>query len=335
MDNGIVLSSRVRLARNYASIPFRARASAEQAEVVVNRAVRVLHELPETFTLYSMRDMQRREKQRLVEEHLISMDMARVDERGAALVRTDKKVSVMVNEEDHLRIQAFADGQNLKQAADMAFETEEALQKDDKFAFDAVLGYLTACPTNTGTGLRASVMLHLPLLTQEKQMGKVSQLAAKLGLTLRGIYGEGSQALGNLYQLSNQVTLGRTEDEIIEAVGAVSRQLVEMEQAAREKSMEKESVALTDQVFRGYGLLRCARRMSLKEFMVHWSNLRLGAALSLLPADIQTADALLVGAQPAHLGADDASGDAQSLDIMRATYVRHQLEAGHGDIRTI
>lgn len=219
----IVISSRVRLARNYADIPFRPKASEEQGEECIRRTLDALREVPETYRFVQLRSADALEKMALVESHLISPDLAEHDAEGAALIRRDDRVSVMLNEEDHLRIQAFGSGEQLQQAAEDAFAVENVLQRRLSFAFDRQLGYLTACPTNIGTGLRASVMLHLPMLTILKQMGKVNQLASKLGLTIRGIYGEGSEAQGYLYQLSNQVTLGRTEQEILEAVQAVAR----------------------------------------------------------------------------------------------------------------
>lgn len=321
----IVVSSRVRLARNLEDIPFRSKISADQADECVQRTLDALRDLPQAYSFLPLRGMEENEKKALVEAHLISPDLVEHGENGAVLLRDDEKAAIMMNEEDHLRIQGFASGENLKTAADTAFFIEDTLQKHLSFAFDPQLGYLTACPTNTGTGLRASVMLHLPMLTLLKQMGKVNQLAAKLGLTLRGIYGEGSEAQGNLYQLSNQVTLGRTEQEIIQAVTATARQMAEMERVFRERAWEKDPVAFEDQLFRSYGLLTNARRMPIKEFMAHWSNLRLGAAMGKLPVPLPTCDALLTSAQPAHVrkaagkSLTDPEADAFRSRIIRKT----------------
>lgn len=325
----IVVSSRVRLARNYEDLPFRNRISPEQGEECVQRTLNALRDLPEAYTFLPLRGMKETERRALVEAHLISPDLLGHEDRGAVLIRQDEKISVMMNEEDHLRIQAFAPGDQLGEAAENAFCIEDALQRRLSFAFDSQLGYLTACPTNTGTGMRASVMLHLPMLTLLKQMGKVNQLAAKLGLTIRGIYGEGSEALGNLYQLSNQVTLGRTEGEILEAVTAVARQMAGMEEVFREKTWEKDSLAFEDQLYRSYGLAAYARRMTIKEFMVHWSNLRLGAAMKKLPLTVETCDALLTAAQPAHV--QQAAGEGlgpKELDEKRGEIVRRAVNGG-------
>ena len=319
----IVVSSRVRLARNYEDLPFLARMTAEQSEQCVQRTLDALRTLPQPYTFLSLRGMEENEKKALMEAHMISPDLMEHAETGAVLIRGDEKISIMMNEEDHLRIQGISAGDNLTESAENAFAIDDLLQTQLSFAFDAQWGYLTACPTNTGTGMRASVMLHLPMLTLLKQMGKVNQLAAKLGLTIRGIYGEGSEAQGNLYQLSNQVTLGRTEKEIMDAVSVTARQIAEMERVFRQKAMDKDMVAFEDSLFRSWGLLCNARRMPIKEFMAHWSNLRMGAALNKLPVSLAVCDRLLTQAQPAHvqksLGAvlNDREADARRSQIIR------------------
>lgn len=164
-------------------------------------------------------------------------------------------------------------GNHLSEAAEEAFRAEEILEGSGEFSFDPQLGYLTSCPTNTGTGLRASLMLHLPMLTRFKQMGNVNQSVAKLGLTMRGIYGEGSEALGDLYQVSNQITLGRREEDIIDAVTAVGKQLIDMESKLRERCRTQQKAEVEDTLWRSYGALRYAVLMNEKEFMQHWSNL--------------------------------------------------------------
>ena len=324
----IVVSSRVRLARNYEDLPFRSKITPEQAEECVQRTLDALRQLPQAYAFLPLRGMEANEKKALMEAHLISPDLMEHEESGAVLLRDDEKIAVMMNEEDHLRIQGFAAGEGLSAAAEEAFSIDDALQEQLSFAFDPQLGYLTACPTNTGTGLRASVMLHLPMLTLLKQMGKVNQLAAKLGLTLRGIYGEGSEAQGNLYQLSNQVTLGRTEQEILQAVTATARQMAEMERVFRARAWDKDALAFEDQLFRSFGLLTNARRMSLKEFMAHWSNLRLGSAMGKLPVTPEACDSLLTAAQPAHVQkAAGAALDENEVNAFRSTIIRKALHS--------
>lgn len=297
----VIVSGRVRLARNYHDLPFSTLKAPENALLCISRAQEAMNGQEDEYTLYRMEEMPQVERLKLVERHLISRDLLKHTETGAALIRSDRRVSIMINEEDHLRIQSIVNGFDLPQAAEEAFEAEEALESICSFSFDSQLGYLTSCPTNTGTGMRASLMMHLPLLTRCKQMGNVYQNVAKLGLTIRGIYGEGSEALGDLYQVSNQVTLGRTEDEIIEAVTGVGRQLFGMEEALRERSLKEKPSEWKDALWRSYALLRYAVRMDEKEFMQHWSHLRLGVSLGIFPLSFSVTDELLTIAQNAHV----------------------------------
>ena len=327
----VVVSSRVRLARNYEDLPFSSVQSDAIAQMCVDRAVNALAAEPKdtsVYALYKMADLSSRERMSLVESHLISRDLMQNSQTGAVLIRDDQTICLMINEEDHLRLQSLQPGQQLQKAAERAYEVEDALQRHIAFAFDGQLGYLTACPTNTGTGMRASLMLHLPLLTMFKQMGNVSTSVSKLGLTIRGIYGEGSEALGNLYQVSNQVTLGRTEAEIIEAVVGVGRQIIDMERNLQKRASAGDNTALEDQVYRSLGALQYARRMDLQEFMQHWSNLRLGCALDLLPMELKTADELLPEAQDAHImKIANKTLKGRELDIARSRYIRHKLQS--------
>ncbi len=296
----VIVSGRVRLARNYHDLPFSTQKKPENALLCTARAREALEALEQEYTLYQLNAMSQLDRMKLVERHLISRDLLKNAEIGAALIRSDRHVSVMINEEDHLRIQAIGDGLSLTETAQEAFEAEEALEDVCTFSFDPQLGYLTSCPTNTGTGMRASLMMHLPMLTRYKQMGNINQSIAKLGLTIRGIYGEGSEALGDLYQVSNQVTLGRTEEEIIDAVTAVGKKMIDMEQALRQRAMKEKYVELTDALWRSYGLLRYARQMDEKELMQHWSHLRLGASLEVFSTPLGAVDELLTVAQNAH-----------------------------------
>ncbi|MDD3411878.1 MAG: ATP--guanido phosphotransferase, partial [Eubacteriales bacterium] len=324
----IVVSSRVRLARNYHDLPFSNLNNPANAQLCIDRARQALaSDQPENrYTLYMLREMPKTEQSALMEQHLISRDLLQCSDVGAALIRRDDAISVMVNEEDHLRIQAMHPGLALADAAQLAFEAEDRLQTVCDFSFDPQIGYLTACPTNTGTGMRASLMLHLPMLTRFKQMGNVSQSVAKLGLTIRGIYGEGSEALGDLYQVSNQVTLGRTEEEILQAVQAVGKQLIDMENALRARASRDGNVVLADGVWRSYGLLLYARQMNVTEFMQHWSNLRIGAAMTLLPVRLETVDELLTIAQDAHVKKyKQTAGQSVSTDQARCEMIRSKL----------
>ncbi|MCL2866244.1 MAG: ATP--guanido phosphotransferase [Clostridia bacterium] len=324
----VVVSSRIRLARNYEDLPFSPGETARSAESCSQRTLEALsaENAQADYILYRMNEMDDVERYYLAEKHLISFDLIRKSETGSAYIRKDEQVSIMMNEEDHLRIQAIAAGEDLSNSALMIYRIEDALQKHVRFAFDTKLGYLTACPTNAGTGMRASLMLHLPMLTADKQMGIVNQTVAKLGLIIRGIYGEGSEALGHLYQISNQATLGRTEEEIIRAVLTVGDKLIDMERALRLKAHTMEPVKTEDQIFRSYGLLKYSRSMPQKEFLSHWSNLRLGISLGRLPVTMDSADILLEDAQDAHVmkwAGSPVTGDR--LDERRCARIRRHL----------
>lgn len=328
--NATVLSSRVRLARNYEDLPFDTAERPEDAETCLNRTVNAmkLSGADDGFLLYRLSSMREAERGALAESHLISRDLLQHPDTAAVLLNAEEALSVMINEEDHLRIQAIVPGQDIQTAANRCFRIEDALSGQARFAFDSQLGYLTAYPTNTGTGMRASLLMHLPMLTQGKQMGNVGQIAAKVGLTIRGVYGEGSEALGNLYLVTNQVTLGRTEQEIGSTVNAVGMQLSGMEMSLREKSLQEKRIQTEDEIFRAWGLMRNARLMNRNEFFRIWSAVRLGASLGMLPVTLSVMDAMLDQAQDAHLRAY-AEADLQSADLQeaRASCVRRMLDA--------
>lgn len=328
-EQKVVLSSRVRLARNYQDLPFDSADHEEDADMCVTRTAAALAKSGEDkgFSLIRLHDLSDVERRVLCERHRISRDLLRVPDTAAVLLREDDALSVMMNEEDHLRIQAICPGMDLQGAAGKCFRVDDALSRQVAFAFDEQLGYLTACPTNTGTGMRASLLVHLPMVATLKQMGSVGQIVAKVGLTIRGVYGESNEALGNVYQISNQATLGRTEDEIISAVTAVGHQLMDMELTLREKAMNDGRAALEDCIYRAWGLLRHARLMSLHEFFKHWSYVRIGSAMGLLPISLDAVDAMLDQVQDAHLQAyaeKPLSKDA--LNEQRASRVRSLMQ---------
>lgn len=324
------LSTRVRIARNFEDIPYRAMMTPAQTDECARRALSALRQINRPARYYAMNALTPKERARMVEKRLISPELAS-DDQGGALISEDERVSVMLCEEDHLRIQAIEPAMRLDDALDVAFEIDDMIERAYKMAYDTRLGYLSACPTNVGTGLRASVMLHLPMLSLRKEMGKVGQLAGKLGLTLRGMYGESSQALGGLYQLSNQVTLGRSEREIVSAVHAVGNQVMDMERARVDAALKKDRGIVEDPCWRALGIARYARRMGLKEFMTHYSSMRMGVVAGILPLTIDRLDALLVRAQPAHLQFDetgDRNIDQLNEDRARADAVRAWLTEG-------
>ena len=207
----------------------------------------------------------------------------------------------MLNEEDHVRFQGLLPGLQLERAADLAYTADSWLEKGGAFAFDNQFGYLTACPTNAGTGMRGSVILHLPTLRAAGQIARVTQEVAKLGLTLRGQYSEGNEAEGNLYQLSNNASLGRTEEDVIHSLSAAAKQLIEVERGVREKMFAQDELVLIDKLFRSIGILRNARLMSDKEWMQRWSDLRMAAVTGLIDASISEVDQLMMDMQPSSL----------------------------------
>lgn len=323
-----VLSSRVRLARNYEDLPFDTARKPEEAATCIARTANALalSGMDEGFQLIRLNALTEIQRKALAESRLISKDLLKEPETAAVLLRQEDALSIMINEEDHLRIQAVRPGLDLLSAASACFRVDDALSRQVVFAFDKQLGYLTACPTNTGTGMRASLLMHLPMLTICKQMGNVGQIVAKVGLTIRGVYGEGAEALGNLYQVSNQVTLGRTEQELISAVTAVGHQLTDMENVLREKTLATSRVTLEDTVFRAWGLMKYARVMPLNEFFKHWSGVRLGADLGLLPVKVATLDAMLEQAQDANLQSlAESPLTGLQLDAKRAECIRTML----------
>ena len=323
-----VLSSRVRLARNYEDLPFDTARKPEEAATCIARTANALalSGMDEGFQLIRLNTLTEIQRKALAESRLISKDLLKEPETAAVLLRQEDALSIMINEEDHLRIQAVRPGMDLLSAASACFRVDDALSRQVAFAFDKQLGYLTACPTNTGTGMRASLLMHLPMLTICKQMGNVGQIVAKVGLTIRGVYGEGAEALGNLYQVSNQVTLGRTEQELISAVTAVGHQLTDMENVLREKTLATSRVTLEDTVFRAWGLMKYARVMPLNEFFKHWSGVRLGADLGLLPVKVATLDAMLEQAQDANLQSlAESPLTGLQLDAKRAECIRAML----------
>lgn len=258
----------------------------------------------------------------MVERHIVSPEFIS-DRRGkAVLISEDESISIMINEEDHLRIQVLREGLSLKEAAETADRIDTLLSETLDFAYDSEFGYLTQCPTNLGTGLRASVMLHLPALTESGAMPRVSSNLSKLGLTLRGTYGEGSKITGALYQLSNQITLGLSESEAVENLRAITVQLMEEERKAR--SQMSENIAWQDKIDRAAGILKTARVLSSSECMELLSYIRLGLSTGVLQGvTTQELNALMVNAQPATLMARAGKQlDQNQRDILRAQMAR-------------
>lgn len=284
-DGEIVLSSRVRLARNISEMPFPYLASDSQTESVTEQVRQASTELTEQMgdiRFLRINDIPPLERQVLVEKHLISPLLIKEPHNSAVLLRDDEAVSIMVNEEDHLRIQCLLPGLQLEKAFDAANLCDNLLETRLNYAYDEQWGFLTACPTNVGTGLRASVMVHLPALVLTKQVNRVLSAIAQVGLAVRGMYGEGSEVVGNLVQISNQITLGQSEDEIVKNLYGVTRQIVEQEAQARQILLNEGRDRISDRVNRSFGILSHARLMSSQEAMQLLSDVRLGIDLGLI-----------------------------------------------------
>lgn len=326
----IVVSSRVRLARNLREKPFPGWAKkAERLEVMrlVKDAVEHLPEMEESFS-ENLEALSPLEKQVLVERHLISREHAAKGVGSAVVMNTPQTLSVMINEEDHLRMQAICCGLQLSKVFSMINRVDSELEEVLDFAYDAGLGYLTACPTNVGTGMRASAMLHLPGLVLSEQINKIINSVNKIGLAVRGLHGEGTEAMGNLFQVSNQTTLGETEEEIIGRLNRVIEQILEHEQNARALLAQRKSVTLYDQIGRAYGVLGNAYSMSSKEALNLLSTIKLGVDLGVFPESCRfPVDELFIETQPAHLqkgaGAQKMSSDER--DSLRAAIIRAKL----------
>jgi len=326
----IVMTSRVRLARNLRDYPFPG-FSKEQERVNLLSSVRpVVEALPEMKDGFSDEyvNLSKIRKQVLVERHLISREHAARSTGCGVVVDRRQSISIMINEEDHFRIQGIRPGLNLRSAFNLVDQVDTELEQELAYAFSSRFGYLTACPTNLGTGMRASVMLHLPALVLTDQISQVVKAVGKIGLAVRGLYGEGTEALGNLFQISNQHTLGEKESEIIAQIEKVIEGVVRSENMARTKLKEDSPTHLRDQIGRAYAILRHAHILSSKEALNLLSLLRLGADLDIIPdCDRSLLDMLLLEIQPAHLQLQaERELSPEERDIMRAEITRLRLQ---------
>jgi protein arginine kinase len=329
-DSDVVISSRVRLARNLHRFPFLTVAS-PQVRSEIEKFIRPRLEderLPRTLTYWSLREITALERTLLVERHLISKEHAQAEgDRGAA-VGGDEAISIMVNEEDHLRLQVIRSGLQLDEAFEEIDRMDTALEGQLNFAFHPRFGYLTACPTNVGTGLRISVMMHLPAAVLSKQMDKVLQSLQRLNYTVRGFYGEGTSPVGDFYQVSNQVTLGKSERDIIAEMKKVVPEILKFERSWRVKLLEDEPRKLEDRVWRAYGVLKHARRITSEETTELLSALRLGVNMNILTAIPSKAiNELFIFTQPGHLQKIERKTlDPDERDVVRADFIRRKLE---------
>ncbi|HHY70611.1 MAG TPA: protein arginine kinase [Thermoanaerobacterales bacterium] len=329
-DSDIVISSRVRLARNISDVPFPHLLSEQQAKTIVRNVYSTLKEntvFSRDIELYNMNELSQEHKTLLSEMHLISLDM--IDSKnGAVIINQDETVSIMVNEEDHLRIQMMLPGLQLDEALKKIDKIDDLLEAKLDFAFDEKIGYLTACPTNVGTGMRASVMMHLPVLTMMDQIGQIFSTISQVGLVVRGIYGEGSQAKGNLYQISNQITLGKSEEDIIQNVVGVARQILMSERKIRQNLSGEARIRLEDKILRSYGMLTNAKLVSSQEALAYISDVRLGVDMGIIKnLKPSVLNGLFIMTGPAYI--QEMSKDVQTSmerDLYRADFIRQKMK---------
>jgi protein arginine kinase len=332
----IVLSTRVRLARNLQGHAFGPRARVNDREAVleqVKRAVGAIEAL-KSYRLAELSGMEHRSRQMLLERRMASRELIGDPKNGpasstAVVLSGSEPLSIMVNEEDHLRLQGLRSGLRLNEVWNAVDRLDEELGQELPYAFHPEFGFLTSCPTNVGTGLRASVLVHLPGLVLTKEINKVLQGLGQVGLTFRGLYGEGSQVVGNFFQVSNQTTLGKTEEDLVEHLDKVVRQVIQYESQARQVLLRDAAQVTEDKIWRAYGLLRYARSLTFEELMNLLSGVRLGTSLKHLPTlRVYTLNKLMIYTQTAHL--EQAAGrdlPPAEADAHRAAYVRGVLAA--------
>jgi len=306
-NHNIVLSSRIRLARNLDKYPMNAFQTENSGQEVLDRIEKAVDEFklqgPEQLYIYRMHELSAMQRQILFEKHLISREHMEDNPNKALLLNQDESVSIMVNEEDHLRIQVLLPGLQLEKAWEEADRIDDLLESQLEYAFHEEKGYLTCCPTNVGTGLRASVMIHLPGLVATKQASRIFSTLGQLGLVVRGLYGEGTEATGYLFQISNQVTLGLKETEIIQNLTAVTKQIIDKEEEVRKLLLNETPLQTKDRVGRAYGILKNAAIINSQEALSLLSEIRLGADLGILKTDVSTEklNEIMIAAQPGFL----------------------------------
>lgn len=332
-ESDIVISSRIRLARNLAQFPFRSRAddgTRSEIESLLRNKVESL-KFGRGLGYINVNTLKNLDRQFLVERQLISREHAESEGARGVGISDEENFSVMVNEEDHLRIQVLRSGFALDQCWEDINRIDDALESELMYAFSEQLGYLTACPTNVGTGIRVSVMLHLPALVLTKEIQKVFQALQKISLAVRGLYGEGSQAMGDFYQISNQVTLGKSEEQLINTLKDVVPNIIAYERRVRNALIRENRQNLHDQISRHHGILKSAQTISSEETMHLLSSVRMGINLGLIDdLAISTVNELFIHTQPAHLQKLRKEHlESAERNVARATYLRHRLT--HGD----
>ncbi len=329
-ESDIVMCSRIRLARNLADFPFINRAGRNEKAEIESQVRSALNDPRLELSYLDVNAMGPIDRQFLVERQLISRELASAEGPRGVAVGPRENVAIMVNEEDHLRIQLMNSGLSLRDVWEQINALDDQLESSLDYAFSPLLGYLTACPTNVGTGIRVGVMLHLPALVETKQIDKVFRALHKINLAVRGLYGEGTQAFGDFYQISNQRTLGTSELELIRNLSDVVPQIIQYERTARQALVNERRQVLHDKVSRAYGILKTAHTISSEETMLLLSSVRLGINLGLIDdLEIPTVNELFIHTQPAHLQKiQGAELEVDERNVARASYLRGRLSNG-------
>jgi protein arginine kinase len=330
-NNDVVISSRVRLARNINDYPFPIKMTPSQGKYVIDRVKAVLLNNrtfeKENLSFFDMKEIDTIEKQALVEEHLISPELAEKQTDCGAIISNNENISIMINEEDHLRIQSLLPGMQIDKSGEICAKIDEVLEKKIEFAFSSNYGYLSCCPTNIGTGMRASFMLHLPALTLTGHIRSILEACGKLGVAVRGLYGEHSEAIGNMFQISNQVTLGQSEQEILAGITNIASQVIEQERTVRNDLYRQNSLRIEDRIFRSFGVLSGARIISAEESLKLLSDVRLGVSMGIIKnISMKVLNEVMIIIQPALLQKRAGSSlSSDERDTKRAEIIRDKL----------
>lgn len=329
-EKEIVMTSRIRLARNLKNYKFPTKMTGEEATKIIHDTNDALNGdgLSSNYRLLYMKDLSDIDKNVLMEKHLISPALAESKDRGALLLSPDEKNSIMINEEDHIRIQSLGSGMCLNECWEKGTRIDDVLEEKLDYAFDRELGYITSCPTNIGTGMRASVMLHLPALSITNQIDKLLYAISQLGVAVRGVYGEGTKSMGHLYQISNQGTLGASEEKLIEKITQIVVQIIQKEKATRELLTKNNREEIEDEIYRAFGLLSYARSMSTDEAMKLISFVKLGREIGIIEG-LQKKDLydLMVKVQPNNLlSTSNSDLTVKERDSKRAELIRSELK---------
>lgn len=323
-NSDVIISTRVRLARNIKGFNFESRCSEEDRKQILEKIERVLTSLGYGLQLLRLKDMDDLTKLSLVEKHIISPEFANSkDKSSAILINSEENICIMINEEDHLRMQFFAEGMAIEELMNFAVEVDQKLEKLLEYSYSEKYGYLTACPTNVGTGVRISVMVHLPGLAETGNLNKVLRIVNNFGMSVRGVYGEGSQSMGNIYQISNNQTLGITEQEIVKNMKIITEKVIEQERIAR-KYLGKNQVVFADKVYRAFGILQNARLLSSNECIDLLSDVKLGTDMGVISElDDTKVKKLFLYTKPANLQKFcDKVMDTNERDAKRTEVIR-------------